>query len=147
MNDPLIPSVPKYIQTWEGPGDPLSKKYPLQLITTHTKQRVHTQFHNVPWMRELEPQSVLINSVDALARGIRNGDIAMVYNDRGKTVLPASVTERIMPGVVDIPEGAWYDPDENGVDRGGCPNILTRDEPSPGGAFASNTALVEIKKV
>lgn len=82
-----------------------------------------------------------------LAWGIRNGDIVMVYNDRGKDVLPASVTERIVPGVVDIPEGAWYDPDENGVDRGGCPNILTRDEPSPGGSFASNTALVEIKKV
>ena len=51
-----------------------------------------------------------------------------------------------MPGVVDIPEGAWYDPDENGVDRGGCPNVLLNDEPSPGGALCTNTALVQVEK-
>ena len=147
MNDPLIPPIPKYIQTWESLSDPLSKRYPLQLITTHTKLRVHSQFHNVPWMRELEPQAVLINSIDALARGINDGDSVMVFNDRGRTVVTAGVTERIMPGVVDIPEGAWYDPDEDGIDTGGCPNVLTRDEPSPGGAFAGNTVLVEVRKV
>jgi len=147
MNDPLIPPIPKYIQTWESLSDPLSKRYPLQLITTHTKLRVHSQFNNVPWMRELEPQAVLINSIDALARGINDGDSVMVFNDRGRTVVTAGVTERIMPGVVDIPEGAWYDPDEDGIDTGGCPNVLTRDEPSPGGAFAGNTVLVEVRKV
>ena len=58
-----------------------------------------------------------------------------IFNDRGKMIIPAGVTERIMPGVVEIPQGAWYNPDENGVDRGGCPNILTRDLISPGELF------------
>ncbi len=69
-----------------------------------------------------------------------------VFNDRGEMIILAEVIERIMPGVVDIPQGAWHDPDENGVDRGGCANILTKDVISPGGALCSNTALVQVEK-
>jgi anaerobic dimethyl sulfoxide reductase subunit A len=147
MNSPEVPPVPKYIEPWEGPASPIRKQYPLQLITTHFKRRIHTVYEKVPWLRELdEPQAVTINSVDAKERGIRDGDLARVFNDRGQTVLPAKVTERIMPGVVEIPEGAWYDPDQSGVDRGGNPNVLTKDRLSPGGSYPSNTCLVEVAK-
>jgi anaerobic dimethyl sulfoxide reductase subunit A len=115
-------------------------------VTTHTKRRAHTQFDNVPWLRELDPQAVSINTADAEARGIKDGDMVRVFNDRGEMIIPARVTGRIMRGVVDIPQGAWYEPDENGIDRGGCPNILTKDVISPGGAFCSNTALVQVEK-
>ena len=70
-----------------------------------------------------------------------------VFNERGETRIPAKVTQRIMPGVVALHEGAWYDPDENGIDRGGCPNMLTKNMTSPGGAYNPNTALVQIEKV
>ena len=146
MNHPLIPPIPKYMEAWEGPNDPLARRYPLQLITTHTRVRAHTQFHNIPWVRELLSQSVTINSHDARARKIKNGDQVRVFNDRGQMVLPAKVCERVMPGVVEVPQGAWYEPDKNGVDRGGCANVLTSDQVSPGGAFTSNTALVQIEK-
>ena len=146
MNDPLIPPIPKYIETWESINDPLAQRYPLQLITTHFWRRAHSQYDNIPWLQELEPQAVAMNSVDADARGIKNGDMVRVFNDRGVTVLPAKITERIMPGVVDIPQGAWYNPDENGEDRGGCANVLTRDEHSPGGALVTNTCLVQVRK-
>ena len=137
----------KYIETWENRTDPLAKKYPLQLITTHFKRRTLSQFDNIPWLRELEPQAMLINSADAEVRGISNGDKVRVFNDRGEVVISAKVTERIMPGVVDIPHGAWYDPDEKGVDRGGNPNVLTRDQCSPSGAFPYNTSLVQVQKL
>lgn len=146
MKNPNIPPIPKYIETWESVNDPLAAKYPLQLITTHFKRRAHTQFDNIPWLRELEPQAIKINTIDAQARGIKDGDLVRVFNDRGRMIIHTKVTERIMPGVVDLPQGAWYSPDENGVDRGGCANILTKDEPSPGRALPSNTALVQVEK-
>ena len=146
LNNPEIPPVPKYLESWEGPTDPLHKKYPLQLLTTHFKGRAHSQFHNVPWIREVLPQTVLISSSDARARGIKDGDLVRVFNDRGQMIIPARVSQRMMPGVVDVPQGAWYEPDEKGVDRGGCANILTKDAYSPGGACCTNTALVQVEK-
>jgi anaerobic dimethyl sulfoxide reductase subunit A len=124
----------------------MAMKFPLQVVTTHTRRRAHTQFDNVAWLRELDPQALSINTADAEVRGIKDGDMVLVFNDRGQMIVPARVTGRIMPGVVDIPQGAWYDPDENGIDRGGCANVLTSDVISPGGAFCSNTALVEVQK-
>lgn len=146
LNHPELPAIPQYVETWESSNDTLAAKYPLQLITTHLKRRANNQFDNIPWLRELEPQEVWINGADAKARDISDGDPVRVFNDRGEMVIPAKVTERIMPGVVDIPHGAWYNPDENGVDRGGCANVLTKAVYSPGGAYAYNTCLVQVQK-
>ena len=147
MNDPVLPSIPKYIETWESRNDPLAKKYPLQLITTHFKRRTLSQFDNIPWLREVQRQAVLISSEDARARNIRDGDMVRVFNDRGEIAIPAKVTERIMPGVVDVPHGAWYNPDEKGLDWGESANVLTRDGYSPSGGCHYNTALVEVERV
>jgi anaerobic dimethyl sulfoxide reductase subunit A len=87
-----------------------------------------------------------INAIDASARNINNGDLVKIFSQRGEVVIPAKVTERIMPGVVSLDEGAWFNPDESGVDRGGCSNVLLRDEHSPAGAFCSNTCLVQVQK-
>ena len=147
MNDPLLPPIPKYIDPWEGPRDPLCKKYPLQLLTTHLKRRAHSQFETLPWLRELQAQTLMISTGDAVARGISDGDRVRVFNDRGEVIIPAKVTERIMPGVVDLPQGAWFSPDERGVDRGGCANVLTNDRSSPCGALVTNSSLVQVEKV
>jgi len=146
MNHPEIPPIPKYIEAWEGRNDPLTAKYPLQLITTHAKRRAHSQFERVPWLRELIPHAVSINTTDAEVRGIQDGDHVRVFNDRGEIVMPARVSERIMPGVVDLPQGAWFSPDEQGIDKGGCGNVLTKDACSPAGAACYNNSLVQVHK-
>ena len=145
MNNPLLPPIPKYISHWENFDDPLVARYPLQLITTCHKLRTHSIYFNTPWLKDLDLNSVWLNTTDAQARGISDSDLVAVYNDRGRIRIPAKVTGRIMPGVVNLHEGAWYIPDENGVDRGGCANTLTKDEHSPGGAYPFNTALVQVE--
>ena len=147
LDNPACPPIPKYLPTDEDRFDPLAEKYPLQLLTPHPRNRVHSELYLVPWLREVEEHRVWINSKDADSRGISDGDPVQVFNGRGTVALPAFVTERIIPGVVAIFEGSWYDPDENGVDRGACANTLTRDAYSGGGACVMNTSLVEIEKV
>lgn len=143
----VITGLPVYVSTWEGWDDPLRDKYPLQLISAHYKQRTHSTYGNVPWMKAVAPQVVWINPIDAEARGIKNGDVVVVYNERGRTRVPARVTPRIMPGVAHLSEGAWYDPDEDGVDQNGCVNILTRYRPSPlAKGDPMHTCLCEIEK-
>jgi anaerobic dimethyl sulfoxide reductase subunit A len=146
MNNPKLPPIPKYIEDWEGPHHPLVKKYPLQVISFHAKTRVHSQFDTIPWLRELEPHKVWINSVDARARGISDGDLVSIFNDRGKMLITCRVTERIMPGVICMAEGAPFSPDENGVDRGGCENTIANDVSSPGGASTYNAVLAQVEK-
>ncbi|MFC1886913.1 molybdopterin dinucleotide binding domain-containing protein, partial [Thermodesulfobacteriota bacterium] len=143
-----LPPIPKYITAWEGPEDPLIQKYPLQCLGHHTKRRVHSTHDNNPWMEELEPQRVWMNGVDAATRGIQDGDVVLIFNDRGKIQLPAFVTRTIMPGVVSIPQGAWYTPDFDGIDMRGCTNTITKYHPTPGAkGNPQNTNLVEIRKV
>jgi anaerobic dimethyl sulfoxide reductase subunit A len=146
LNDPLIPPIPKYIEPWEGRNDPLAKKYPLQLITLHLYRRAHSQYELIPWLREHFPQELQINSIDAESRNIHDGDQVQVSNDRGRIVLSAHVTERIMPGVVGLPQGAWYTPDEKGNDKGACMNTLMSNRHSPVGALVTNTALVQVER-
>jgi anaerobic dimethyl sulfoxide reductase subunit A len=145
IDNPLCPPIPKYVSTWEDRNDPLIEKYPLQLLSPHPKNRVHSHL-NVDWLREIEPHRAWINPVDAEPRGIKDGDEIYVFNDRGKLAITAWVTERIIPGVICIFEGAWYNPDKEGIDRGGCVNFLTNDAYSEGGASALNTVLVQVSK-
>ena len=125
---------------------PLVKKFPFHLITPHPRERTHSIYHNIPWLRETCSQEVTLNASDAKALGVQTGDTVEVYSDRGSCIVPVYVTERCMPRVAVIYEGAWMDRDQNGVDRAGNPDFLTADLPSPAGAFAYNTILVNIRK-
>ncbi|MDP1634413.1 MAG: molybdopterin-dependent oxidoreductase, partial [Gallionellaceae bacterium] len=131
-----IPEIPKWIEPFESLNHPMAKIYPFHMITPHPRWRTHSIFHNIPWLRETFQQEITLNAADAKRLGIRTGDTVEVWNGRGRIVLPAYVTERCMPGVVVVFEGAWMDRDKNGVDRAGNPDFLTLDEPSPAGAFA-----------
>jgi len=148
MNQPdEIPAVPKYIQEWASPFGPEAKQYPLQAIGHHTLHRVHSTHDNNDWLEEAFPQRVFINPLDAEPRGIRDGELVKVYNDRGATVLPCRVTSRIMPGVVDIPQGAWWTPDEHGIDRRGSVNVLTSERWTPlAFGTAQHTIMVQVEK-
>jgi molybdopterin-containing oxidoreductase family molybdopterin binding subunit len=86
--------------------NPLFKKYPLVLISQRPRYRVHTQFFNTPWLRELDPEPILfINPIDAETRGIKSGDYVEVFNDRGRAVAKAVLSEGIRVGILSYPKG------------------------------------------
>ncbi|WP_066583335.1 DMSO/selenate family reductase complex A subunit [Cellulomonas timonensis] len=142
-----ITPLPEYTPTWEGPELAGTGKYPFQMIGHHYKSRTHSTYGNVAWMQEAHPQLVWINTLDATSLGIENDDVVQVFNDRGRIQLRAHVTARIAPGVVSVPQGAWYAPDKDGVDKGGCTNTLTSWRPSPlAKGNPQHTNLVQIEK-
>ena len=142
-----IPAVPKYIQEWESPFGAEARKYPLQVVGHHTLARVHSTMNGVDWLEEAFPHRVFVNPVDAAARSLANGDEVRVFNGRGELTIRCRVTRRIMPGVVAIPQGAWWAPTDTGLDRGGSVNVLTSERWTPL-AFgnAQHTVMAEVVK-
>jgi len=163
-DDEERPPLPRYIPSWEGYNSEAVKKFPIQLITPHPRFSFHTQYDsNATWLGEISSHRVLkdgylwhpvrIHPADAMSRGIKDGDIVKVYNDRGAVLCILEVTERIKPGVAHSYYGSGkYDPLEPGnpasIDKGGCVSILTPDRVlsrnAPG--MAPNSCLVEIEK-
>jgi anaerobic selenocysteine-containing dehydrogenase len=163
-DDEERPLIPRYIPSWEGHESEIAAKYPLQLITPHVRYSFHTQHdgHSI-WLSEIPGHRVKkdgyyyrttrINTEDARARSIRQGDIVKVFNDRGAVLGIACVTDRMMPGAVHCyAASSQYDPLEPGVpgsiDQGGCMNILTPNRMMSKNAsgMAWNTCLIELQK-
>jgi anaerobic dimethyl sulfoxide reductase subunit A len=143
-----VPPVPGYRPYPEGPEDPLREKYPLQLIGWHTKRRTHSIHDKNPRLEKADPQRLWVNPADAEERGLRDGDLAEVFNGRGILRIPVYVTERIIPGAVALAQGAWYEPDSTGADRAGSINVLTSQRPTPlARGNPQHTNLVEARKV
>jgi len=144
-----IPAVPKYIPEWENPFPQpgAAKRYPLQALGHHTLARVHSTHANNDRLQQAFPQRIFINPLDAAARGIHDGDLVRAWNDRGELVLPSRLTPRILPGVVDIPQGAWWQPDTRGLDWGGNINVLTSHRWTPlAFGTAQHTIMVQVEK-
>jgi anaerobic dimethyl sulfoxide reductase subunit A len=142
----LTPST-AYQTSVRGMDDPLVERYPLMMICPHSRYRVHYLFWDHPWLKgQVYQHRVWINATDADTRGIEDGDLIRVYNDRGKVIMPAYVTTRIMPGLVAIRHGGKYIPHESGADVGASPSTLL------GGDFescitpAKATNLVQVEK-
>ena len=156
----LIPydqQLPGYKEPLEAsPTNPLFKKYPLTFLSTHTRFRTHSQYVNLPWLKEINNNGegfLEINPDDAKPRGIADGDVVKVFNDRGFMKVKARLTEGIKPGVVNCYQGGW---DTIRVKHyiEGHPNNLTHQIANPVQSvipnFRSNAAyydcLVEVRR-
>ncbi|MFH1140803.1 MAG: molybdopterin-dependent oxidoreductase [Chloroflexota bacterium] len=140
--------LPVHKEPLESARTPLARKYPLVFVQVHSRFRTHSMFANNPWIREINPQPVVeINPADALPRQIANGDMVLVFNDRGRAKLRARLNDGIRPGIVNITQGWWF----RDFAEGGF-NALTSDavNPAQNVAFepnmAMNDVLVEVKK-
>jgi anaerobic selenocysteine-containing dehydrogenase len=140
-DDEERPPVPHWIEKGESHDESLSSKraknYPLLIVSNHPRWRCHAQCDDISWTREAPTckvegpdgykyEPLWMNPKDAAARGIKDGDVIKVFNERGGVLGGAYITERIMPGVVYMDHGARYDPLVPGeLDRGGAINTIT----------------------
>src|SRR4029079_1834919 len=100
---------------------------PLKLCTPKSRARTHSIHSNQPVLGRVDRDDIWLHPSDAAARGIANGDVVRVVNERRTVLLPARVTDRMAQGTVSIKEGAWFTPDGEGHDTRGCANVLTED--------------------
>jgi anaerobic selenocysteine-containing dehydrogenase len=134
-NDPLAPTVPKYIQAPESLSSAAATQYPLLLDAgPHPRRGRHSQWNDVSWQRDIDYdyihgyRSMWMNPVDAAARNLNYGDIIRVFNSHGQGLFAAKISERVKPGVIWVAEGGHYTPRQPGVsgsiDLGGLGNVL-----------------------
>lgn len=147
-SDEVIHPLPIYVPNFEGYEESKTGNYPLQLTGFHYKARAHSTYGNVSLLKDAAPQEMWMNPMDAQGRGIKNGDLIRIFNDRGELHIAVKITPRMMPGVVALGEGAWYAPDGQKVDHGGCINVLTTQRPSPlAKGNPQHTNLVDVQLV
>lgn len=144
-----------WIEPSEWLGSSKAARHPLHLISNQPGPRLHGQLDPSPGslaqkVRGREP--IWINPADAERRGISDGDVVRVFNDRGACLAGVHVTDLIRPGVVQLATGAWYDPDRPGeigaLDKHGNPNVLTLDKGTSklAQAPAAHSLLVEVER-
>ena len=140
-------ALPVYKEPLESARTPQAKKYPLVLISAHSRFSTHSMFRNVSSVSKLEPEPTLaINPADAQKRNIRDGNMIVMFNDRGRAKLKARLNKGVRAGVVFTTHGWWF----RHYAEGGF-NCLTHDTLNPAQDasyepnMAMNDVLVDVK--
>ena len=148
------PGHPVWIEPCEWLGKK-NKKFNIHLISNQPKNKLHSQMDHGNYSKSFkinDREPVDINPIDAEDRGLKNGDIVKLFNDRGACLAGIKIEEKVMQGVAQISTGAWYDP-KNPLEYGsickhGNPNILTRDKGTSklGQGPIAHSCLIEMEK-
>jgi anaerobic selenocysteine-containing dehydrogenase len=141
------PSLPTFVPPLESPlGDPARfARFPLQLLAPkHHGRFLNSSYSPLPKHGPAEGVPfVELDATDAARRGLADGDLAEVFNDRSSVTLPVRVAGRVRPGVVAIPFGWWASQHPDGR----AANALTNDTLTDwGGGVAYFDTLVEVRK-
>lgn len=124
----------------------------LQLMSSHAAHRLHSQFNYADIRKEYAVQNrepLTIHPEDAKTRGIKDGDLVRVFNNRGQVLAGAFVSDGIKQGSVCLHEGAWPDLDpQTGICKNGGVNVLTMDIPTSrlGNGNCGNSGIVRVEK-
>ena len=161
-DNPERPVLNRYMPAWEGlHNTELAHKYPLQMITTHSRYSFHTNVDGKGgFVNDIEDHRLQVeghyywllrmNSDDAAARGIAHRSLVKVWNDRGAVICAADVSTMLAPGAVkSFESSAEYQPVKFGdewVDIGGSMNVLTpsRSQQRGTSSMAPNSCLVQV---
>ncbi len=136
---------------WLG-GD--TAQYPLHLISNQPATKLHSQLDHgsvsrAAKIKQREP--IMLNLLDAESRQLKSDDVVRVFNNRGACLAAVVIDDQVMPGVVQMSTGAWYDPLEPGeigsLCKHGSVNVLTLDKGSSklGQGPIAHTCLIEVE--
>ncbi|WP_330162732.1 molybdopterin dinucleotide binding domain-containing protein, partial [Citrobacter amalonaticus] len=140
---------------WLPPTQQPDRHHSLWLIANQPATRLHSQLDFGQWSarhKQKKREICQMHPLDAAKRAIHSGDIVKIFNQRGALLACARVTEDIMPGVIQVPTGAWFDPLEPLADAPFCvhgnPNVVTFDEGTSSLAqgCTGQIAIVELVK-
>ena len=129
-------------------------RWPLHLLSSQPRTRLHSQYDHGSVSRATKIQGrepLWMHPQDAQARDISEGSVVKVFNARGAILAGVHLSEQILPGVVQISTGAWYDPldpnEKGSLDKHGNPNVLTEDRGSSrlGQGCSAQSCWVEIE--
>ncbi|QBY03305.1 hypothetical protein E2K93_02495 [Thalassotalea sp. HSM 43] len=145
---------PMWYSEREWLGSKRAKAYPLHLISNQPKTRLHSQFdHGVTSVQHKIKgrERARLNRHEAGKRGLENGDVIRLFNDRGQCLAGVEISDELRDGVIELPTGAWYDPKQLGdsvLDAHGNPNALTADVGTSRLAqgCSAHSCLVEVEK-
>jgi biotin/methionine sulfoxide reductase len=149
------PGHPVWLEPAEWLGSPLAERHPLHMVSDQPHTKLHSQLdHSALSLanKVAGREPLAIHPQDAAARGIVDGDLLRVFNDRGTCFAGARLDAGLRPGVVRLSTGAWWDPVSPGdptlPDRHGNPNTLTRDAgaSSLSQGCAAQTCLVQVER-
>lgn len=145
------PGHPVWITPDEWHSGPVA--HPLHLIANQPKTRLHSQLDVGETSQKAKVagrEPLRMHPEDATARGLSDGDVVRVHNDRGSCLAGLVVSDAVRRGVVQLSAGAWYDPDPDDPSfcRHGNPNVLTADRPASrlSQATTAQHARVEVEK-
>jgi anaerobic selenocysteine-containing dehydrogenase len=102
--------VPAYIPPRESAASApeLAARYPLQLLSPPANSFLNSTFsHLKSFIRAEREPFIQLNAEDAKARGISDGEMVRVWNDRGSCRLIARVSDRVKPGVA-VALAIWW---------------------------------------
>jgi anaerobic selenocysteine-containing dehydrogenase len=137
--------LPYYREPIEAsPQNPLHQRYPLTLLFSHSRHRIHSTFANMPSVKRVEPEPVVeMHRADAERRKISDDHFVRVHNERGSVRLKCRINSDLRPGVVVISEGSWAKDFPEGD-----PYSLTHELVSPTSEnYAFFDTLVEIEPI
>ena len=144
-----------WLEPIEWLGSKKTERYPLHMLSDQPTDKLHSQLDHSPHAKATKVkgrQPITLHPDDAKARGLTDGDLVRVFNDRGACLAAVRTSDRIRRGVVRLSTGAWFDPEDSGsnrpLEKHGNPNALTLDigaSKLSQGCIAQ-TCLVEIER-
>jgi biotin/methionine sulfoxide reductase len=149
------PAHPSWLEPREWLGSEKTARFPLHLISNQPSTKLHSQYDHGLLSQEAKirgREPLRMHPADAAARGVRDGDILRVFNERGACLAGAVLSDAVRQGVVQMATGAWYDPLVPGevgtLDKHGNPNMLTYDAGTSklAQATSAHTCLVEVER-